>query len=382
MMEREDGCQDGHHGNGHDGREKRPEIQESGSFQKDALDEFQAVSHGVEQREVLEDFRHAGDGRGKAGEHDHGHQQQESSHNSLLKGLGEGGNAQPDGRRRDDEEQQGGGKQPDGALEGDAEPEHGYQHYEDGLHDSGDDGGCSLAEQDFPRGVWGDEKLVEGAFLPLAGDGERAGEDGVDEHEHGDEAGNDEPACDEVGVEPGAGFRFHRGGAAVFGEQFRPVGGSDLLAVAEGDGRRIRVAPVRNELERCGPPRLNAAGEIRRNGEPHGDFPVVYHAVNVFFRGRGGLAPEDSRAFQVRDVLGGRFSAVFVQHGVWHAGDVHGGGIAEDGYLDDGRDDEGQPAFFVPEHGQQFFSDEGGYSDQEVHGAIRGIWVLSSWRFP
>ena len=36
----------------------------------------------------------------------------------------------------------------------------------------------------------------------------------------------------------------------------------------------------------------------------------------------------------------------------------------------------------VPEHGQQFFSDEGGYSDQEVHGAIRGIWVLSSWRFP
>lgn len=36
-------------------------------FQKDALDEFQAVSHGIEQREVLEDFRHAGDGRGKAG---------------------------------------------------------------------------------------------------------------------------------------------------------------------------------------------------------------------------------------------------------------------------------------------------------------------------
>ena len=79
MMKREDGCQDGRHGNGHDGREKRPEIQESGSFQKDALDEFQSVSHGVEQREILEDFRHAGDGRGKAGEHDHGHQQQESS---------------------------------------------------------------------------------------------------------------------------------------------------------------------------------------------------------------------------------------------------------------------------------------------------------------
>ena len=52
-MERKDGSQDGHHGNGHDGREKGPEIQEAGSFQKDALDEFQPVSHGVEQREAL-----------------------------------------------------------------------------------------------------------------------------------------------------------------------------------------------------------------------------------------------------------------------------------------------------------------------------------------
>ena len=86
-MERKDGSQDGHHGNGHDGREKGPEIQEAGSFQKDALDEFQPVSHGVEQREALKDFRHAGDGRGEAGEHDHGHQQQEGSHNGLLEGL-------------------------------------------------------------------------------------------------------------------------------------------------------------------------------------------------------------------------------------------------------------------------------------------------------
>lgn len=381
-MERKDGSQDGHHGNGHDGREKGPEIQEAGSFQKDTLDEFQPVSHGVEQREALKDFRHAGDGRGEAGEHDHGHQQQEGSHNGLLEGLSKGGDAQPDGRRRDDEEQKGGGEQPDGALEGDAEPEHGYQHYEDGLYDSGDDGGCPFTEQDFSGGVRGDEKLVEGAFLPFAGDGERSGEDGVDEHEHGNEAGNDEPAGDEVGVEPCAGFYFHRGGSAVLGEQIRPVGGGDLLAVAEGDGRRVRVAPVRNELEGGGPPRLNVAGEVRGDGEPHDDFPVVDHAVNILFRGRRGLPLEDARAFQVRDVLRGRFSAVLVQHGVRHAGDVHGGGIAEDGYLDDGRDDEGQPAFFVPEHGQQFFSDEGGYSDEKVHGVIRGIWGLSAGRCP
>lgn len=96
MMKREDGCQGRPpRATAMEACEKRPEIQKSGSFQEDALDEFQAVSHGVEQREVLEDFRHAGDGRGEAGEHDHGHQQQESSHNSLLKGLGEGGNAQP-----------------------------------------------------------------------------------------------------------------------------------------------------------------------------------------------------------------------------------------------------------------------------------------------
>ena len=30
------------------------------------------------------------------------------------------------------EEQERGGEQPDGPLEGDAEPEHGYQHHEDG----------------------------------------------------------------------------------------------------------------------------------------------------------------------------------------------------------------------------------------------------------
>lgn len=59
-------------------------------------------------------------------------------------------------------------------------------------------------------------------------------------------------------------------------------------------------------------------------------------------------------------------------------GDVHVGGIAEDGYLEDGRDDEGHPAFFVPEHGQQFLFDEGGYSNEEVHGFIRGIWGLSA----
>lgn len=382
MVEGENGCQNGYHGNGHDGREEGPEVQESGPFQKDALDELQAVPHGIEQGEVLEDFRHAGDGRGKAGEHDHGHQQQEGSHNGLLEGLGKGGDAQPDGRRRDDEEQEGGGEQPDGSLEGDAEPEHGYQHHEDGLHDSGDDGGNPLAEQDFSGGVRGDQELVEGAFLPFSGDGERAGEDGVDQHEHGNEAGDDEPAGDEVGVEPGAGFYFHRGGSAVFGQQVRSVGGGDLLAVAEGDGRRVRVAAVRNELEGGGAPGLEVAGEVRGDGEPHDDFPVVDHAVDVFFRGRRGLPPEDARAFQVRDVLGGRFSPVLVQHGVRHAGDVHGGGIAEDGYLEDGRDDEGHPAFFVPEHGQQFLFDEGGYSDEEVHGVIRGIWGLSAGRCP
>lgn len=239
--------------------------------------------------------------------------------NGLLEGLGKGGDAQPDGRRRDDEEQEGGGEQPDGSLEGDAEPEHGYQHHEDGLHDSGDDGGNPLAEQDFSGGVRGDQELVEGAFLPFAGDGERAGEDGVDQHEHGNQAGDDEPAGDEVGVEPGAGFYFHRGGAAAFGKQVRPVGGGDLLAVAEGDGRRVRVAAVRNELEGGGAPGLEVAGEVRGDGEPHDDFPVVDHAVDVFFRGRRGLPPEDARAFQVRDVLGGRFSPVLVQHGVWHA---------------------------------------------------------------
>lgn len=382
MVEGEDGCQNGHHGNGHNGREEGPEVQESRSFQKDALDEFQAVPHGVEQGEILEDFRHAGDGCGKAGEHDHGHQQHEGSHNGLLEGLGEGRDAQPDGRRRDDEEQQSGGEQPDGPLEGDAEPEHGHQHHEDGLHDSGDDGGCSLAEQDFSGGVRGDEELVEGAFFPFAGDGERAGEDGVDQHEHGDEAGHDEPAGNEVGVEPGAGFYVHRRGAAVFGDQVRPEAGGDLLGVAEGDGGRVCVAAVRDELEGGGTARLEVAGEVRGDGEPHDNVPAVDHAVDVLFRGRRGLPPEDARAFQVRDVLGGRFPAVLVQHGVRHAGDVHGGRVPEDGYLDDGRDDEGHAAFSVPEHGQQFLFDERGYSDEEVHGVIQGIWGLSAGRCP
>lgn len=92
-MEGEDGGEYGDSRYNENGSEERPEVQESGSFQEDALDEFQSVPHGVEQGEVLEDVRHAGDGRGEAGEHDHGHQEQEGSHNGLLEGLGEGGDA-------------------------------------------------------------------------------------------------------------------------------------------------------------------------------------------------------------------------------------------------------------------------------------------------
>ena len=86
-MEGEDGGRGGSDGNERDGPEEGPEVHESCAFQEDALDEFQAVPHGVEQGEVLEEFRHAGDGRGEAGEHDHGHQQQEGSHNGLLEGC-------------------------------------------------------------------------------------------------------------------------------------------------------------------------------------------------------------------------------------------------------------------------------------------------------
>lgn len=185
-----------------------------------------------------------------------------------------------------------------------------------------------------------------------------------------------------VGVEPGAGFYFHRGGAAVSGGQVRAEAGGDLLGVAQGDGCRVCVAPVRNELEGGGAARLEVAGEVRRNGEPYDDFPVVDHAVDVLFRGCRGLPPEDAGSLQVRDVLGGRFPAVLVQHDIRHARDVHGGRVSEDAYLDDGRDDQGHAAFFVPEHGQQFLFDEGGYSDEEVHGVIRGIWGLSAGRCP
>lgn len=381
-MEGEDGCPDGSDGDEDDSSEEGPEVHESRAFQKDALDEFQPVPHGVEQGKVLEEFRHAGDGGGKAGEHDHGDDEQESSHNGLLQGLGEGGDAESDGAPRGDEEQDGGGEQPDGALEGDAEPEYGYQHHEDGLHDAGDDGGRSLAQQDFPRIVGGYEQLVEGAFLPLARNGEGAGEHGVDQDEHGDEAGDDEPAGDEVGVEPGAGFYLHRRGTAALGNEVRPKAGGDLLGVAEGNGRRVGIAAVRDKLEGGGSSGLEVAGEVRRDGEPHDDFPAVDHAVDVFFRGRRGLPAEDARSFQVRDVLGGPFPSVLVQHGIRHAGDVHGGGVAEDADLDDGRDDEGHPAFFVPEHGQQFLVDQGDDSDEEVHGVIPGFWGRSAGRCP
>lgn len=273
----------------------------------------------------------------KPGEHDRGDDEQEGSHNGLLQGLGEGGDAQADGRSRNDEEKNGAGEQPDGALEGDAEPEHGHQHDEEGLHDGGDHGGYSLAQQDFPGSVGSHQELVEGAFLPFPGDGEGPGQHGPDEGKHGDQAGNDEPAGDEVGVEPGAGFYFNRGGGCVFGEEFRPEVGGDLLGVAEGDGRGVRVSAVSNELERGGPPRLQIAGEVRRNGQAQDDVPAVDQAVDVFFRGRRGLPPEDARSLQVRDVLGGQFSSVLVQHGVGDAGDVHGGCVAEDADLEDGE---------------------------------------------
>lgn len=65
-VEGEDGGRGGSDGNERDGPEEGPEVHESCAFQEDALDEFQAVPHGVEQGEVLEEFRHAGDGRGEA----------------------------------------------------------------------------------------------------------------------------------------------------------------------------------------------------------------------------------------------------------------------------------------------------------------------------
>ena len=151
------------------------------------------------------------------------------------------------------------------------------------------------------------------------------------------------------------------------------------LCVAHGNRRRVAVAPIQNQLHRCGFARMQLLPKARADVQ-HQHHALVGDGVSnrvgigeILGTHKGATALEASHQ---RCGLG---TAAFVQQGVVGAGDVVSGHVAEQQRLHDHRHEQQQPAARVLHDGQQFLAAEVQQGQDPVaHG--QPLSCLRVWR--
>ena len=113
------------------------------------------------------------------------------------------------------------------------------------LHEADDEARQRLADQDLDRPQGRHQQLIEGALLALARHRQGGDQHGDHQGEEADDAGDEEPAALQIGVEPGAGLQLRRQAAAgLGGRSSRLLKRSTMSATYVGDLRGVGVAPV------------------------------------------------------------------------------------------------------------------------------------------
>ena len=148
--------------------------------------------------------------------------------------------------------------------------------------------GQCLAEEDFPGPEGSHQQLVESALLALAGDRKGGHQGGDHQGQQANDARHDEPAAQQVGIEPGP--EFQTGRAARAAGPLLPIGieaGDDRVDVAEQDRRRVGVAAVHDHLHRARAAAEQFAAELGADVQDH------EHTLGVHLRGDFRLVRDD-----------------------------------------------------------------------------------------
>lgn len=210
-----------------------------------------------------------------------------------------------------------------------------------------------------------DQQLVESALLAFAGDRKGGHQRRHHQRQQADNARHDEPAAQQVGIEPRAVFEAGLGERAA--GPLLPIGiegRDDGVDVIAQDGGGVRVASVHEDLDRAGASAQQFAGELGADAQHH------QHALGVDLGSDFGLArddrhlPEVGRSVEAGDEVARALAGVFVINGEGDAVKVEGSRVAEYHQLDERRHEDDHPAPLVFEQGQELFQHQGSNSLQ------------------
>ena len=255
----------------------------------------------------------------------------------MLHAACDGGDAQPDARRAEDEEEERQIERKEGAGKRNLEPKKGNEQEKRALHKSDEHGRKRFADEDLHGGERRDEKLIEGALFALSGDGESGEHDDLHEGDHGDDARQEGPACDLVLVVPCAA-RQCDGGRGM--QSLCVPARDDGCCIACGERRCERVVAVGDDLDGGGFAACETRFKVCGDDERHENGLGVDQRLNLGRDGKRSRARKCGRAVEVREQALRGFTSRSVDDGIGYGVEVVVGDVAEEQPLgEDGHDE-------------------------------------------
>ncbi len=342
------------------------------AFEIDPAGDDEEIPHGVDVGEQLHRLGHIGNGRGKAGQNDGRHQEHEHAQQTLLLGHGDGRDHQPDAGGGEQEKKQPDSQRQHAAHKRHAEPEYGDDGDKSGLQPTDDETWQRLAQQNFHRTQGRDQQLIEGAHLAFARHRQPGDQQGDHESEQSHDARKNEPARQQIGVEPGANFQPRRRAApAVLRSPLLIESEQHTIGIVQRQRCGVGVSAIDQQLHRGRLMPQQIAGEVRADVQHQQRILVVDQRGDLRIVGDVGHLAKGVRAGKARDQFARGVARVFVVNRIRNVVEVEAGGIAEHQQLNERRADQHRAAGRVAQQHEQFLDDE--CNDAAPHGSVQSL---------
>ena len=196
--------------------------------------------------------------------------------------------------------------------------------------------GQEFSEDELRRAHRRGDELLHRAGFPFAGDGEGREQCGDQSHDDREDAGNDEVAAGQIGVEPDAGAQIESGAGGLAGaaadlveRELLVEGKCDGLGVAEDEAGGVGVGAIDDGLHGGGAAGVEIAAEAGRDDEREHGLARIDGAFELRVVFDRALQAEIRRAGESGDQFSALRGAALVPDDEGHAVHVEREGVAE-----------------------------------------------------